>query len=224
MHAPFFCPKPLWWRWRRCIDLRLLNVWNGCRVGAPWTNSAYVCISIAWIRVIGDRWSIIKVVVIQFSSCAVPTRCNDNDGSVLILVDWMYATVLFWRWTNSWYVRIAACALEFGGAMYWWSIQYEVVISPSYIHHTLQSRWRVCIDLHVCNASRFGPGRTARTFIMLEFTCYWCLMARNLTLMSSHAFVEYMERVSYWPSEQIGRTLILLELGGVTGGWCSMIS
>ena len=83
----------LQWQWRLCIDLRMLNVWNnGCRVGAPWTNSAYVYIGIAWIRVIGVRCSIIKVVVIWFSSCAVPTHCNDNDGSVVILADWMYAT------------------------------------------------------------------------------------------------------------------------------------
>ena len=51
----------LQWRWRLCIDLRSLNVWNGCRVGARWTNRPYVYI--AWTRVIGVQCSIIKVVV-----------------------------------------------------------------------------------------------------------------------------------------------------------------
>ena len=34
--------------WCAYIDLRLLNTWDGCRVGRLWTNSSYV--HIAWIR------------------------------------------------------------------------------------------------------------------------------------------------------------------------------
>ena len=52
--------------------------------------------------------------------------------------------------------------------------------------------------------------------VLLGFDVAW---GRNLTIMRCHAIVEYMERMSYWPSEQTGRTFILLKLGSVMTAW-----
>ena len=48
--------------------------------------------------------------------------------------------------------------------------------------------------------------------VLLVFDTVW---DRNFTIMCCHAFVEYMKRVSYWPSEQTGRTSILLEVDSI---------
>ena len=132
---------------------------------APWMNSA--CVYIAWISVIGDRSSI------KSSSRAVQIYWNDDDGSMLTFVCWMYGTVSCYCWTNSWYICIASCVLEFD-TCYWCSIQYVMVIISTLravqIHYNGDA-WRLCVDLcllNVWNGCRVGPGRTARAFVLLR--------------------------------------------------------
>ena len=49
-HALFCCPNTLQWRWLFCcVDLRLLNVWNGCCVGAGRTARTYVLLRVCVI-------------------------------------------------------------------------------------------------------------------------------------------------------------------------------
>ena len=59
MHAPFCCPNALQWQWRLCVDLRLLNVCNRCRVDRARTACTFallcVCVhrhycSVCWQR------------------------------------------------------------------------------------------------------------------------------------------------------------------------------
>ena len=101
----------------------------------PWTNSALVCIIVAFVLGFfvvqcGMSRNAVCVVILP-SSCAVQTHYNDDDGSALIFVGWMYAWNGCWPWSNSAYVCIAACVLEFDGVTGVQLMQYEVVISPS---------------------------------------------------------------------------------------------
>ena len=49
-----WCPNTLQWRWRLCVDICLLNVWNVCRIGGwPWLSSAYVCIAVCAFGMFG---------------------------------------------------------------------------------------------------------------------------------------------------------------------------
>ena len=153
------CPNTLQWQWRICVDLRWLNVCNGCCFGAGRTVGTFVllCVHLNWavLLVIDAIWgcNLILVYIIHY---------NHDDGSALIF---MYAI------------------------------------------HVVLSLDEQNVRLYCLNWA-----------VLLLFDAVW---GRNLTLMRCHAFVEYMERVSYWPSEQTGRTFILLELGGVMGVWCS---
>ena len=78
----------------------------------------------------------------------------------------MYGTV---RWTNRLYVCVAACALELTGV-----IDDQCSIRSSLrafqIHYNGDDG-SACVDLcslNVCNGCHVGPGRTARTFVLLR--------------------------------------------------------
>ena len=122
--------------------------------------------------------------VVTSPSRAVQMHWNGDDGSALIFVGCNGCRVGR-LWTNSTYVcGIAACALALLGDAYWWSMQFEVVISPSYVYTAL-----IFIrSMNVWNGYCVGPGRTARTFILLEFdTCYWWSMQYEVAISLSRA-------------------------------------
>ena len=99
-----------------------------------WTNSALVCIIVAFVLgacVVQSGISRNAVwVVILYSPCAVQTHHNDDDGSGLIFVGCMYAWNGYWLWPNSAYVCIAVCVLEFDGVTGVQWMRHEIVIVP----------------------------------------------------------------------------------------------
>ena len=93
---------------------------------------------------------------------------------LLIFVRWMYGTGVVLA-LNEQHVRLCCCVCAWIGRCYWWIMQYQDVISSSYT---------LCIDLHlmnVWNGCRVFPGRTVRTFILLEFDTWYWLWGRNFT-------------------------------------------
>ena len=101
------CPNTLQWRWRLCIDLRWLNIWNGCRVGQTVRTFELLC-ALEFERVIIGVWSsMLWDHNLTLVRCPNSLNYNGDYGSALIFVGWMYGTVSCWHWTNSAYVCIA---------------------------------------------------------------------------------------------------------------------
>ena len=99
----------LQWQWRLCVDLRLLNVWNGA---VHEQNVRLYCCVCAWIRRCYWWWMRYEVIL---------TCCSNT-------LQWQWRLCMRWflfvkcmervsccPWANSAYVFIAACVLEFEG-------------------------------------------------------------------------------------------------------------
>ena len=144
MHAPFCCPNVLQWRWRFCVDHRLLNVWNGCRVDRAQTGRTFVllcvydCMWRCYELVFDTAWGR------NFAHFAVHMHY-----SALIFLSLVYGTAIMLA-LNQQRVR---CVCTLIWRCYWHSMQYGVVISPSscvvQIHYN--ARWWFCVDLWSSN-------------------------------------------------------------------------
>ena len=69
-----------------CVDLRSLNVWNGCRVGTERTERTFVLLRVCL------NWAVL-LVINAVSGCnrkLVYTHYNADGGCALIFIWWMY--------------------------------------------------------------------------------------------------------------------------------------
>ena len=102
-----------------CIDLRWLNVWNGCRVGPGWTARTFVTIA-AWCAIGLTRscyWCLMQYwAVCNFTSCAI-LLCEYIATLTILwrvllwssLIECM-ERVTCWSWMNSLYVYSLVCS------------------------------------------------------------------------------------------------------------------
>ena len=170
--------------WCARIDLRSLNMWDGCRVVRLWTNSSYV--HIAWIG--RCYWCLMQYEVVISLSCAVQIRYNGNGGSALIFVCWMYGTCVVLSLDEQ---RVRLCCLNWAALWVLDSVWGRNNLTIMRCANTLQWRWRLRIDLRLLNA---GVGlalheQAVRLYccvcatiwhVLLVFDAIW---GRNLILM-----------------------------------------
>ena len=187
-----WCPKnKLQWQWRRlCINLWLLNVWNGCRVGPGQTGRTFLFV---FLRVRSDfTVLLIGVWCITRSWFHLHVLfCCPN------ILQWRYRPCVDLRLLNVWnvvvmasdeqHVRLYCCVrvllLVFGALWGDRNLNRDVQIC----YNNADDGSRLCIDLRSLNVwdwCRLGPGRIGCTFIFLEFDTFmhWCSMI--ITLLS----------------------------------------
>ena len=150
-----------------------MHVWNGCRVGPGQTVCTFICSALYALElggVIGDRCRIWGR-----NLTLVATMHNGDDGSALIFVRWMYEMgVVLARpgWTGRTFVLLRV-SLKLKVSLVFnivWSrnciLIYYTTMAMTVLHWT-------SFDECIWNGCRIVSGRTARTFVLLEFdTCY----------------------------------------------------
>ena len=98
-----WCQKnTLQWQCRLCIDLRALNVWNGCHVGRGRTGRTFVAIAACAIVLTRScYWCLMQ----QYETYVIlPTSCSIFPSKYTTYVS---------SWTNSTYVCIDVYAFDF---------------------------------------------------------------------------------------------------------------
>ena len=110
----------LQWRWRLCIDLRWLDIWNACRVGQTVRTFALL-FALELECVIIGVWS--------------SMRSHPHALSKFITLQWQLRLCVDFRWLGHWMYRtaivltmdlqrvrlfIVACELELEGVVYVW--------------------------------------------------------------------------------------------------------
>ena len=110
MYAPFCCIIALHWRWRFCVDLCLLNTWNGCRVDRTRTARTFVLL---FVRLNLNEGFISVRCSHSFSLiCDFAFNIHNNNGNKNFcwspFVERM-ERVFCCPWTNRPYVCIAVC-------------------------------------------------------------------------------------------------------------------
>ena len=113
------CPNTLHWRWRLCVDLRLLNVWNGFRVGHGWTARTFVslCMYLNEPEVVIDVWdnmhdcsrTLTLIICVLSKQCATIMAIPTLHWSPLVEC---MERVSCWSWTNSSYVCSYCCVCD----------------------------------------------------------------------------------------------------------------
>ena len=99
------CQNTLQWRWRLCVGLRLLNVWNGCRIVAGQTARTFVFTACV-LEFDTYCWCSIQYVLVIISPLrAVQTHCNDDAWCFCVDLRWFDVMLLCfpntlkqWRW------------------------------------------------------------------------------------------------------------------------------
>ena len=135
MYAPFCCPNTLQWRWRLCVDLRLLYLWNGVALAVHKQAVRLYFFVCAWTWMKGllafdaVLWGHNSAsYAISLSTYTIYN--NGDDDSLLIFVRWTYGTGVVLSLDGQ-AVRLHCCVCARMRRCYWCSMQYVVVISPS---------------------------------------------------------------------------------------------
>ena len=125
-----YCPNTLQWRWRMCVYLRCLNVWNGVvLVACVRTGSTFVlgCAFIWNCYLLTVSWSHNKLTLMCRPN-TLQWRCR-----MCVYLHRMYGTISCWACMDRKYVCIGVLSVEFEVVIGVRHSTYEVVksISPS---------------------------------------------------------------------------------------------
>ena len=126
------------------LDLRWLNVWNGCRVGPCRTDRTFVLLRVCLnlkVLITDVRCSMRSYIRNLTLVCYFAVQTNTLQWRwwlcVVRCVTWpslveCMERMLCWPLANRAYVFTPACLLEAESVNYWRSIQYEVVCNLTY--------------------------------------------------------------------------------------------
>ena len=170
---------------------------------------------------------------------------NGDDGSALIFVRWMYemgAVLARPGWTGRTFVLLRV-SLKLKVSLVFNTVWGRNFILIYYATMAMTVLHWTSFDECIWNGCRIVPGRTARTFVLLEFdTCYIVDHSTQYEVVSSRScavqicyngndgsaliFVCWMYGmgVARVCTERTDRTFLLLKFDVVTGGGCSLRS
>ena len=188
-----WCPNTLQWRWRLCVDLRLLlNVWHGRCVDPGQTGRTFWLLCVLELE---------HVIIGVWSSMLWGCNFIRMQHFAVQLLNTLLLRVVMLHMTNSAYVCITACVIWIGKVCcVWCSMRSQFYPHLPFCPNKYTLRWwcRLCIDhlclLNVWNGCRVGSERTARAFVLLCVTpsalLYWFSMQYEVAVSPSSCGVQ----------------------------------
>ena len=111
MHAPSCCPNALQWRWRLCVDLRLLNYGTGVTLTVHEQRVRLHCFVCALELELRVYWQYQEVIIWASYAISLSTYTTIMAMTALCRLSFVerMERVSCCPWTNRPYVRIAVC-------------------------------------------------------------------------------------------------------------------